>query len=225
VTEGGVPAGGRGDAGPAWRRQAVAVAVAAVIVIGVVLGYVGWVLPEPGGSVVGPAAVVLGIGVAVTVIGAAVAYVVRPQGELAFVAVMAVLTGLAIVWTWALALPVQMAWDGGATGQAQAALQRVEDGPKVRGVPRWPCVDVTTGHVGPLAAPYRECAVATSEGHFVTFTVAGSKPVRGIGYTDIGAATFEDECYRHLTGRWWMFVADASGIGNCPIGYRFHGGG
>ncbi len=218
----GVPTGGRGDAGPARRRAA---AVAAAVVIGVALGYVGWVVPEPGGSVVVPAAVVLGIGVAVTVIGATVAYVVRPRGGLTFVAVMAVLTGLAIVWTWALALPAQMAWGGGATAQAQAALQRVEDGPKVRGIPRWPCVDVTTGRVGPLAAPYRECAVATSEGHFVTFTVAGSDPARGIGYTDIGAATFEDECYRHLTGRWWTFVADASGIGNCPIGYRFHGGG
>ena len=92
---------------------------------------------------------------------------------------MAMLTGLAVVWTWALALPVQMAWDGGVTAQARAALQRVEDGPKVRGVPLVPCVDVTTGRVGPLAAPYRECAVATSEGHFVTFTVAGSDPVRG----------------------------------------------
>jgi len=224
VTEGGVPAGGRGDAvRPPWRRRAAA--VAAAVVIGVVLGYVGWVLPEPGGSVVVPTAVVVGIGVAVTVIGAAVAYVVRPRGGLTFVAVMAMLTGLAVVWTWALALPVQMAWDGGVTAQARAALQRVEDGPKVRGVPLVPCVDVTTGRVGPLAAPYRECAVATSEGHFVTFTVAGSDPVRGIGYTDIGAATFEDECYRHLAGRWWMFVGDASGIGNCPVGYRFHGGG
>ncbi len=201
------------------------VAAAAGVVIGIVLGYVGWVLPEPGGSVIVPAGVVLGIGVTVTVIGAVVASIVRPRGGLTFVVVMAVVTGLATVWTWALALPAQMAWDGGATAQARAALTGVENGPKVRGIPRSPCIGVTTGSIGPLAAPYRECAVATFEGHFVTFTVTGSGPARGIGYTDSGAATFEDECYRHLTGQWWSFVADGGGIGSCPIGYRFEGGG
>jgi hypothetical protein len=67
--------------------------------------------------------------------------------------------------------------------------------------------------------------VSSWEGHIVLYFALGAVPVRGIGYTDVGAAAFPDECSRHLVGRWWMFVGDGGGGGPCPFGYRFHGGG
>jgi hypothetical protein len=77
--------------------------------------------------------------------------------------------------------------------------------------------------VGPINAPYSRCAVSTPEGHFVLFTAVGHNG--GIGFTDRFAATFQDECTRHLTGKWWMFTSETKGTpGGCPIGYQFHVG-
>jgi hypothetical protein len=64
--------------------------------------------------------------------------------------------------------------------------------------------------------------VYTPEGHFVIYSPIGTR-AQGLGYTDRGAETFLDECYRNLVGQWWMFVGDAAS-GGCPIGYQFHGG-
>lgn len=124
----------------------------------------------------------------------------------------------------ALAMPARLALDAGATRQAQALLagvRRAAAGSPSAVAHR--CRTVTTGSSGPLAAPYQACATWTSRWHFVLFTKTGADG--GTGYTNAGAANFEDQCYRHLTGRWWAYTRDASGTGDCPFGYSFHGGG
>jgi hypothetical protein len=197
------------------------------VVGGVALGFLGWVLPTPGGPLVAPTAVVAAVGGGLATVAWIVACFRPDRRDLwTFAVAVAAFTVLAAVWTFEFSLPVAMAWDSGATPSAERALVQVRDGPhNARGVPLLPCTNVRTGSVGPLDAPYAECAVSSPLGHFVTYTAIGPGPVHGLGYTDIGAATFQDECSRHLTGPWWMFVQDTSGIGNCPFGYRFHGGG
>jgi len=132
---------------------------------------------------------------------------------------------LASAWTFQFSLPASLAWDSGATTQAQQALAQLKSEPKgLDGVPQKPCRDITLGEVGPLKAPYRECAALTGRGgYFVTFVLVASN-IRGIEYTDLGSGSFADECARHLVGQWWMFSSD-EGTGACPFGYEFHGGG
>jgi hypothetical protein len=93
------------------------------------------------------------------------------------------------------------------------------------GVPLHPCSVVTSGSIGPLPAPYRQCAISTSEGQIVRFTATGDMSGHGLAYTDVGATTFEDECSRHLVGKWWMFDGNSNQTGTCPFGYQFRGGG
>jgi len=196
-----------------------ALTTAIVTSVAIVLGYLGWVLPSPGGSLVVPTLIVFGIGCA-----AGIACWIIPGSWATAVAVLGV-TVLASVWTFSFSLPASMAWDSNATSQAQTALQQLASAPRNQyGVPLRPCSTMVTGSIGPIGAPYRQCPVSTPEGHFVIFTTAGLTG-RGLGYTDVGAATFPDECSRHLTGEWWMFTQDSSGAGGCPIGYQFHGGG
>lgn len=193
------------------------------------LGALGWILPGPGRSLVVPAVVVLGVGVALALASWAVSRARWSTGW----PVAAAVTGAAVaatVWTFEFSLPASMAWDPGATRSAAAVLFDLNHGDLARTVPPTPCRTVRTGSVGPLGAPYTACAVSTAEGHFVVYTALGSRPVRGLAYTDVGAATFPDGCTRHLAGRWWAFVGstenEALGIdGLCPFGYRFHGGG
>jgi hypothetical protein len=199
------------------RRPALAAAVAVLVAVG--LGWLGWVLPVPGGSLVVPTAVVAAVGTAL----AGVCWL-GTRSRLLAASVVGV-TAVAAVWTFAFSLPAALAWDPGATTQARAALAQLAGGPRDRyGVPLHPCATVSAGQVGPMAAPYRHCAVSTPEGHFVLFTTVG-RPRQGLGYTDVGPATFPDECSRHLTGAWWMFTAPHGGTGWCPVGYRFDGGG
>jgi hypothetical protein len=49
----------------------------------------------------------------------------------------------------------------------------------------------------------------SNEGHFATFRGGQGGPT----YTDVGAAIFEDQCYRHLVGDWWMFAPESKGAG------------
>ncbi len=212
------------DAAP--RRRIGGWGLLAALLAGVVLGYLGWVLPTPGGSLVAPTAVVAVAGGAVAIVGWVVACFRPAWRDLwTFAVAVAVFTVLAAVWTFEFSLPVAMAWDTGATPAAERFLLQVEHGARhANGVPLRPCTTVPTGSIGPLAAPYQECGASSPEGHFVTYTAVAPGQTHGLGYTDIGAATFADECSRHLTGRWWMYVQDTSGIGNCPFGYRFHGG-
>ncbi len=189
-----------------------------LVAIAIVLGYLGWVLPSPGGSLVFPTLIVFGSGCA-----SGIVYWIITGGRATAVTVAAI-TVTASVWTFAYSLPTSVAWDSSATSQAQAALLQLSSSPRSHyGIPLHPCSTKLIGRVGPINAPYRECAVSTPEGHFVLFTVAGQN-ARGVGYTDRGAATFLDECSRHLTGEWWMFTRSTSGTGDCPIGYQFNGG-
>jgi hypothetical protein len=177
------------------------------------LGYLGWVLPSVGGSLAIPTLIVLGIGCAI-----AVGWWISFRDWAVVIAVIAITIG-ASVWTFAFSLPTSLAWDSGATVQVQRAVALTNAGPKRNGIPQQPCTNILTGHIGALGAPYSVCVDSPS---LVTFT-SMTRPFRGYSYTDQGAA-FPDECSKHLFGKWWMFVADVSGIGDCPIGYQFHGG-
>jgi hypothetical protein len=200
------------------RRVPRLATVAIFVVLAVLLGYLGWVLPSAGGSLAFPTLIVFGIGCAVGFV-----YLII-TGSRATAVAFAAITVAASVWTFAYSLPASVAWDSTATSQAQAALLRLTSSPRSQyGIPLHPCSTKYAGSVGPINAPYRECAVSTPEGHFVIFTFAGQNG-RGLAYTDRGAATFLDECSRHLTGKWWMFTKSTSGTGDCPIGYQFHGG-
>jgi len=212
---------------PIQPRRATGVAVGAAILVGLVLGYLGWSLPVLGGSLVIPTLIVFAIG-AVIAAGASILLLARPYRRDLRVFTLAVVafTLVASVWTFQFSLAASVAWDSGATHQAQLALAQVSRGPKnANGVPLNPCLNISTGSIGPLNSPYRECAISTREGHFVLFSAIGVTPFRGLGYTDVGAATFPDECSKHLIGEWWMFVAFPNkGLGPCPIGYQAHGG-
>jgi len=191
-------------------------------VVAAVLGSLGWVLPRPGASLVVPTLVVLGIGCALAIPGV-IYWLVSGRGAIA-IAIIAT-TLVASIWTFEFSLPAAVASDTSATAQAQAALVQLNSSPRGKyGIPLHPCSMKVVGSVGPIAAPYRQCAVSTPEGHFVLYT-SGTQTSRGLGYTDIGASTFPDACSRHLIGRWWMFTGPKNGEGACPIGYSFHGGG
>jgi hypothetical protein len=188
-------------------------------VTAIVLAWLGWTLLSPGGSLVIPTLIVFGVGCAISI----TYWIVTGSGAAAVALI--VITVAASVWTFAIALPVAVVLDPSADSQANAAFTQLAASPRSQyGIPMHPCSAKLAGSVGPLDAPYRICAVSSPEGHFVLFTALG-QTARGLGFTDRGAATFPDECSRHLTGAWWMFTGTTSGTGDCPIGYQFHGGG
>jgi len=194
------------------------ITVGILVVTATVLGSLGWVLLSPGGSLAIPTLIVLGVGGAIGIIY----WIVTGSGTTAVA--LAAVTLAASVWTFACALPVSVALDPSADAQAHAAFVQLASSPRSKyGIPVDPCSTKRDGSVGPLDAPYRVCAVSSPQGHFVLFTAIGQSP-RGLGFTDIGAATFLDECSRHLIGEWWTFTASTGGLGGCPLGYQFHGG-
>ena len=189
-----------------------------LFVTAIVLGSLGRVLLNPGGSLAIPTLIVLGVGGAIGI----TYWIVTGSGTTAVA--LAAITLAASVWTFAIALPVSVALDSSANSQAHAAFVQLASAPRSRyGIPVHPCSTKLEGSVGPLDAPYRVCAVSSPEGHFVLFTVIGQS-ARGLGITDRGAATFLDECSRHLIGEWWMFTGRTRGTGGCPFGYQFRGG-
>jgi hypothetical protein len=116
--------------------------------------------------------------------------------------------------------------DSAPTRSTKAILFRLNHGDLGETVPVHPCRLVRSGGIGPLNAPYKVCAISTAEGHFVNFIAIGRTPEQGITYTDRGPATFLDECYMHITGRWWEFrAADLSNpSAPCSGPWHFHGG-
>ncbi|HXA31476.1 MAG TPA: hypothetical protein VNV87_04380 [Acidimicrobiales bacterium] len=212
---------------PPRRRPITSIALA--LVVGVGLGYLGWVLTSPGGSLLAPTLIVLGIGLALAGSSWVVAYFTPSRKDLwIFALTCAILSLFAGAWTFWFSLPTAMWSDSGASQQAQNALVKLSREPtNSSGVPINHCWTIETGAIGPLQAPYEECAVATKvTGKAftdVTFTSIDS-PHRSIQYTNSGAMAFYDTCYRHLVGQWWMTTWDQSGLGSCPIGYQFHGG-
>jgi hypothetical protein len=189
----------------------------------------GWILPSPGGSLLVPTLVVLGIGVVLAGSNWVLAcFVPKRRGLWTFTVATGVLTLLASIWTFWFSLPTAMWLDTGASRQAQSALVKLSQEPRTgNGLQINNCWTVETGSIGPLGAPYRECAIATTVvgRPFVDVSfVPLASPEHSLEYTNSGTEAFLDLCYRHLIGLWWMTTWDHSGIGDCPIGYQFHGG-
>jgi hypothetical protein len=212
-------------------RRALWLAVPAAIGVGVLLGWLGWALLVPGESLVIPSLLVLGTG-AVVALSSGIFGMRRPLRRWirVFAKATVACSIAAAIWTFQFALPSSIAWDSGVTARAQAVLADLSVSARTHhGVaPLEPCSIHRSGSVGPLNAPYKECAIWTTEGHFVTFTTLGPRTARGLGFTNAGAPTFPDECARHLVGQWWMFTEPPNSSvspGGCPIGYHFQGGG
>jgi len=204
-------------------------ALVAAVVVGVGLGALGSTLVEPGKSLAVPTAIVATVGGGIAFVAWLVAsFRARRQANWIFAVGTVTATVLACLWTFQFALPASLEWSD-ATGQALGALIRVQHSPEnFHGtVPPQPCVMHFTGSVGPLSAPYKECAVWTPVGHGVTFVADNPDASGGLVYTDRPSAFFADQCERHLVGMWWMFAAstDSNGDpGSCYFGYQFHGG-
>lgn len=236
------PVGGLDD--PVWAESAVhpplpaehtgppraawTVLALAILVIGIFLGYLGWLLPVPGASLLYPSCIVFGVGVAIAIVGWVIGALRKTDTRrvVGFSFVVVALSVAATVWTLDFSLPAAVTLPSGPLQQARAALSRAEHGPKNQvGSPLRPCRVVTSGAVGPIGAPYRVCALWTDPTHMVTLSAVGSHG--GLAYLDgpSSAAYFPDECSRRLTGSWWMYTTPTNGIGSCPVGYSFHGGG
>lgn len=200
-----------------------------VVVIGIALGVLGTVLVTPGQSLAVPTAIVGAVGGGIVLVSWVVASFRsgRQAGWMLAVG-SAVVTVLACLWTFEFALPAAIKWSN-ATEQAEEVLDRLQHSPQnFHGtVPLQPCTVHATGSVGPLAAPYKECAVWTPVGHGVTYVSDNPNASGGLVYTDRPSAFFADGCQRHLVGKWWMFApsTDSNGDpGTCYLGYMFHGG-
>lgn len=197
---------------------------------GVGLGVLGTRLVTPGQSLAAPTAWVAGIGGVVVLASWVVAsFRVGRQAGWIFAVSVAVVTVLASIWTFEFALPTAIQWSNAAT-QAQNALSSMQHSSLNHNgtVPAQPCVVHETGSVGPLAAPYRECAIWTPVSHLISFIADGPGSQGGLVYTKRPSTSFEDQCVRHLVGDWWMFAPSTNAGGNpgsCYIGYHFSGGG
>ena len=103
-------------------------------------------------------------------------------------------TVLASVWTFSFSLPASVGWT--PTPHRRRRQPSSSSLPPLGTNMAFPSDHVRRGPlgvVGPIGAPYWQCSVSTPEGHFVIFT-AGGLTGRGLGYTDVGAATFPDQC-------------------------------
>jgi hypothetical protein len=206
---------------PRW-----AATLGAVVVVGTGLGYLGWVLPGPGGSVVFPTVAVCGVGVVFVVVAAALnlALPKRRFGWLLPVGI-AVMTVTASIWTWQFSLAASINWSNTPTlvGRALAGAEGAPGSPD--GTFGHPCATVTSGHAGPLAAPYLECATVNPQGKAIVFTAGQGPSVHGLAFVEGGSGWFADQCSHHVLGPWWTFRALTDGTGGCPFGYRFNAGG
>jgi hypothetical protein len=211
----------------------VAVAVTAAAALGLVLASVGWTLVEPGASLMRPTVTVLGAGAVVVLVAwVAACFAVRTRWLWTFAVTAAAATALAGAWTFYVVLPASVVLDPAATSQARSALAQAAAHQDARGIVRSTrCTSHGTAGIGPLAAPYHQCTIWTPLAHLVLFEAWGPGRSGGLGYIASarpGVTTFPDQCVRHLVGNWWAFgdPSDAGGDpGQCPIGYRFEGGG
>jgi hypothetical protein len=147
--------------------------------------------------------IVFGIGLFIVIIGTAVA-MDRPRWRP--FAISAVITTILVsIWTFQFSIAMQIQFSN-ATAQATAAIS------SSRGVPA--CSMHVRGSVGPLSAPYRECA----SGQTVTFTRAGTTQGGGLVYASNGLTGLQDACVFPLVNGWTMFAANVT---SCPQGYDF----
>ena len=183
------------------------------VVICLLAGLLGWLLVRPGQSVIVPTAEVAVLVIVLSVIGMAVlSFTDNRQLHRLFVGLFAILGPLAIAWTFFGVLPASVIWN--SYGSQLAATAGSSS----------PCRQVSSGSVGLIDAPYNVCINTFKGGTGITFVAADGKS----GYVYLTATSssgwFPDECHRHLVGNWWAFGA-SDGIGNCPFGYQFQGGG
>jgi hypothetical protein len=131
-----------------------------------------------------------------------------------FIGLFAVLGPMAIIWTFFGVLPASVIWNSSGPQLAATASGGSNGG----------CRLVTSGSVGLIDAPYNVCVDTFNGATAVRFATADGKS----GYLYLTATSssgwFPDECSRHLIGKWWIF-GSGDGIGDCPFGYQFHGGG
>ena len=214
-----------GKTAPDPRRTQIVI-VAATIGSAIVLGYLGWTLPEVGAPLTYPTLIVLGTGLGIGAIGWAIGERrhLGARRALVFPLIAGLLAVAAATWTFEFSLPASVAWFSDATQQAQNALFVAAHGPKDRwGEPVQDCAVVTSGAVGPISAPYEVCTSLSPA--TVRFFAMGSQS--GIEFVSHAQNSnyFPDACSRQLSGSWWMYRSSNNGVGGCPIGYRFHGGG
>jgi hypothetical protein len=214
---------------PGSSSSARWVAAGAAVVIGIALGLLGTVLVAPGQSLAVPTAIVGAVGGGIVLVSWVVAsFRARRQAGWVLAVGVAVVTVLACLWTFEFALPAAIEWSN-ATAQAQDTFNRLQHSSQNSHgtLPPQPCTVHDSGSIGPLTAPYKECAVWTPEGHALTFVSTGQNTSGGLVYTDRPSAFFADECERHLIGNWWMFAPSTvsnGDPGSCYYGYEFHGG-
>ncbi len=214
---------------PGSSSSARWVAGGAAAFIGIALAALGTVLVTPGQSLAVPTAIVAAVGGGIVLVSWVVAsFRARRQAGWLLAVGTAAVTVLACLWTFEFALPAGIEWSN-ATAQAQDTFNRLQHAShSSRGtLPSQPCTVHDSGSVGPLSAPYKECAVWTPVGHALTFVSRGPSTLGGLVYTDRPSAFFADECERHLIGNWWMFAPSTTSNGDpgsCYYGYQFHGG-
>ena len=200
----------------------------AAVVLGLLMGYLGWVLPTPGRSLLFPTLIVFGVG-AVPVLVVVLVASQRPRRRWpgVFVLSAVVLTAAACFWTYEVALPASVEWGSGANGQAQNALAQLAHEQRQYPDQAQQCTNVETGSVGPLPAPYTRCESQPGGdgGYEVTFTVTEGTGSRGLGYTDVGSSAFPDECARHLIGSMVGLRYQPRQHGKLPAGLPFFPGG
>lgn len=161
-------------------------AVLAAVVIGIALGALGTALVTPGRSLAVPTAIVAAVGGGIVLVSwLDASFRAGRQAGWILAVGAALVTVLACLWTFEFALPATIEWSG-ATAQAQEAFSRLRHSPQnFHGtVPLQPCIVHSSGSVGPLTAPYKECAVWTPVGHAVTFVASSPNASGGLVYTD-----------------------------------------
>jgi hypothetical protein len=196
-------------------RRVVLLVVTIPIVISILGGLIGWLLVQPGRSVLVPSAEVAVLVTLPFVIGMAIlSFSDNRQLHRLFLGLFAVLGPMAIAWTFFGVLPASVVWNSSGPQLAATAATGPNGG----------CRLVTSGSVGLVDAPYNVCVNTFNGETGVTFAEANSKS----GYVYLTATSssgwFPDECSRHLIGNWWAF-GSFDGTASCPFGYQGHGGG
>ncbi len=187
--------------------------LAVAILVGLVEGLVGWELQSPGGSLAIPCLKVGVIAVSVLLVGTwLLGRLEQKRACRAFVAASVCFGVVAVWWTYAFALPAAMAWDAGATPMATSSLI----GAPANGSR---CTTINSGSIGPMQAPFTQCASNASTGP-VVFYGAVSNQDEGLAFVE---GSMRDTlggyaCVRHLVGEWWAWQNAGT---NCHLGYNF----
>lgn len=197
------------------RHSLTAIALVSAIAIAVAFGFVevsvGATRAVPGSSILLPTIVVALIALACLGLGSLVVGMFRVRAAtLVFVVVSSLIGFGATWWAYAFSWPAAMALDSHATSQALAALTVVP-------VNDTQCVNIMTGAIGPLKAPYQRCTTNSPHPGSVVFydaLVGGAvaSPASGLVFNEGPVSDLSDQCVRHLVGDWYAFTSDPNGL-------------